>query len=176
MPELARYASAFFATLRGSRLYASRVIGSWMKKLMFSVLWMRNGSRYALLASGSNSMSDSLIAWKPRMDDPSKPRPSVKVSGPKVSAGMVKCCMTPGRSQNRTSTNFTSLSRMYAVTSSGLLNIDPPGVGGQPHRTLRARSSAGMTLVFPAGDNARGRVAAPAPGHGPRDDAGPVLR
>src|SRR3954469_18810710 len=120
-------------------------------------------------------MSDSLIAWKPRMDDPSKPRPSVKVSGPKVSAGMVKCCMTPGRSQNRTSTNFTSLSRMYAVTSSGLLNIDPPGVGGRPAGTVGAGGSAGMTVVFPAGDNAARRVVPPEVGPPGRRGTGPTL-
>ena len=34
-------------------------------------------------------MSDSLIAWKPRIDEPSKPRPSEKVSSPNVDAGMV---------------------------------------------------------------------------------------
>jgi hypothetical protein len=83
-----------------------------MKKLTFSVLCRRNGSRKALLASGSSSMSDSLIAWNPRIEDPSKPRPSENVSSPKVDAGIVKCCMTPGRSQKRTSTYSTSLSRM----------------------------------------------------------------
>ena len=83
-----------------------------MKKLTFSVLCVRNGSRNALLASGSSSMSDSLIAWNPRIEEPSKPSPSEKVSSPNVDAGMVKCCMTPGRSQKRTSTYSTSLSRM----------------------------------------------------------------
>ncbi|GAA2929005.1 hypothetical protein GCM10020221_26030 [Streptomyces thioluteus] len=48
MPVEARYASAFFATFRGSRLYCSPVIGSWMKKLMFSVLSRRNGSMRAV--------------------------------------------------------------------------------------------------------------------------------
>src|SRR3712207_9255610 len=81
-----------------------------MKKLMFSVLCLRNGSTKALLASGSRSMSDSLIAWKPRIEEPSNPRPSENVSSPKVEAGIVEGCMTPGRAQKRASTDWTSLS------------------------------------------------------------------
>src|SRR3954447_21273525 len=103
-------------------------------------------------------MSDSLIAWNPRIDDPSKPRPSENVSSPKVDAGMVKCCMTPGRSQKRTSTNSTSLSRMYAATSSGLVNIDPPVLGGQPNRKLRVRSCPSVSQVFRRGNNGSWRV------------------
>lgn len=107
MPEEARYASAFFATLRGSRLYASPVTGSWMKKLMLRCLSLRKGSRRAVARSGTSAMSDSWMAWKPRIDEPSNIRVS---DGSKVAAGTEKCCMTPGRSQNRTSMNFTSLS------------------------------------------------------------------
>ena len=51
-------------------------------------------------------MSDSWIAWKPRIDDPSNIWPSVKNSSVTDTAGTLKCCMTPGRSQNRTSTNL----------------------------------------------------------------------
>ena len=57
-------------------------------------------------------MSDSWMAWKPRIDDPSNISPSSKAAWVKDAAGTLKCCITPGRSQNRTSTNFTSLSRM----------------------------------------------------------------
>ena len=78
-----------------------------MKKLRISVLRVRNGSSCALVGSGSSSMSDSWICWKPRMDEPSKPRPSVKTSSVKEPTGTVKCCITPGRSQKRTSTIST---------------------------------------------------------------------
>ncbi|MFD1051583.1 pyruvate kinase, partial [Kibdelosporangium lantanae] len=37
-------------------------------------------------------------------------------------AGTVKCCMMPGRSQNRTSTKRTCSSEMKRKTSSGLVN------------------------------------------------------
>ncbi|GAB3811918.1 hypothetical protein GCM10027605_52790 [Micromonospora zhanjiangensis] len=59
MPLAARYASAFLATFRGSREYASRVNGSWMKKLSATVFCTRNGSTKAVATSGSSSMSDS---------------------------------------------------------------------------------------------------------------------
>ena len=93
--------------LRGSRLYGSLVSGSCTKKLTHRVLAIRKGSRYAVVGSGSRAMSDSWIFWKPRIDDPSKARPSSKTSGPKEPTGTVKCCMMPGRSQNRTSMTST---------------------------------------------------------------------
>ena len=52
-------------------------------------------------------MSDSWICWKPRIDEPSNARPSVNTDSSKDSTGTLKCCMMPGRSQKRTSTNFT---------------------------------------------------------------------
>ena len=38
----------------------------------------------AVVGSGSSSMSDSWIAWKPRIDEPSNIRPSVKTDGAEV--------------------------------------------------------------------------------------------
>ena len=61
----------------------------------------------AVVGSGSSSMSDSWISWNPRIEEPSNIRPSVKTLSPKFSAGTVKCCIVPGRSQNLTSTNCT---------------------------------------------------------------------
>jgi hypothetical protein len=52
------------------------------------------------------------MAWKPRIEDPSNIWPSVKKSWSTDRAGTLKCCITPGRSQNRTSMNFTSWSEM----------------------------------------------------------------
>ena len=45
---------------------------------MFSVFSVRNGSRYAVVTSGISFMSDSWIAWKPRIEEPSNIWPSVK--------------------------------------------------------------------------------------------------
>ena len=76
-------------------------------------------------------MSDSWIAWKPRIEDPSNIWPSVNNDSSTLSVGTLKCCITPGRSQNRTSTNLTSSSLMYFRTSSELLNMHPPRYGRQ---------------------------------------------
>jgi hypothetical protein len=103
-PLAARYASALRATLRGSRLYASLVNGSWMKKFIASVFTFRNGSTNAVDTSGRRSMSDSWICWKPRIDDPSNATPSAMVESVNDSTGTLKCCITPSRSQKRTST------------------------------------------------------------------------
>src|SRR5690625_382425 len=94
-----------------------------MEKLTTSVFSLRNGSTKALVTSGMSFMSDSWIAWKPRMEDPSNIRPSVNASAANASTGMLKCCITPGRSQKRTSTNLTPCSRVKAMASSALLNM-----------------------------------------------------
>src|SRR6476469_2902309 len=83
----------------------------------------------AVAGSGTSFMSDSWIAWKPRIEDPSNICPTVKKSSSTDSAGTLKCCMTPGRSQNRMSTSLTSSSLMNVRTSSAELNIQPPDVG-----------------------------------------------
>src|SRR6476661_3898458 len=115
--------------LRGSREYSSPVNGSTMEKLRMSVFSLRNGSRYALVGAGISFMSDSWMAWKPRIEDPSNICPSLKKSASRLLAGTLKCCITPGRSQNRTSTNTTSSSLMNFRTSSALLN-KPTSCGG----------------------------------------------
>src|SRR6478609_4424961 len=107
-----------------------------MKKLMFTVLSRRNGSTRAVDRSARSAMSDSWMAWKPRIDEPSNASSS---AGSKDAAGIVKCCITPGRSQNRTSTNLTSLSAMYFWTSSAFWNIQL--------LLLPARERAGLQLV-----------------------------
>ena len=47
---------------------------------MLSVLCSRKGSITAVEGSGSRIMSDSWICWKPRIDEPSNPYPSLNVS------------------------------------------------------------------------------------------------
>src|SRR5690242_1466180 len=79
----------------------------------------RQGSTKALAGSGKSSMSLSLIAWKPRIDDPSKPSPSLKTSSVSSFNGSEKCCHVPGRSQNFTSTTCTPASRARRITSVG---------------------------------------------------------
>ena len=61
----------------------------------------------AVLGSGTRSMSDSWISWKPRIEEPSNPEPSAKPSSVSSCAGSEKCCIKPGRSQKRKSTIWT---------------------------------------------------------------------
>ena len=67
-----------------------------MLQMSESVGSAMNGSMVAVLGSGTTSMSDSLIACQPRMDEPSKPKPSSKMSSVSSASGMVKCCQMPG--------------------------------------------------------------------------------
>ena len=131
-------------------------------------------------------MSDSLIAWKPRIDEPSKPRPSSNTDWSNDETGTVKCCMMPGRSQKRTSTISTPSSAMNLSSSSLLLNIrsssadprashqsgsgTPESRGGSRHRTyatlrddrlssnLRRGRFSTMTTLFQGCNRFLGRL------------------
>ena len=67
-------------------------------------------------------MSDSWIDWNPRIDEPSKASPSSNTLSSKNEIGIVKCCMMPGRSQNRTSTNSTCSSLASLMMSSAVFS------------------------------------------------------
>src|SRR6266516_6346170 len=62
-----------------------------------------NGSTKAVAGSGMANMSEASIDFQPRMEEPSKPRPSLKESSFNSLKGRVKCCQVP-----KVSTNFTS--------------------------------------------------------------------
>ena len=66
-------------------------------------------------------MSDSWISWKPRIDEPSKPRPDSKSPASKAPIGNVMCCQVPGRSTNFRSTISTPRSAAKSSTSAGLV-------------------------------------------------------
>src|SRR5438445_10381543 len=85
----------------------------------------------AVAGSGMTSMSEALITFQPRMLEPSKPRPSVKMSSLYSVSVVVKCCQEPGRSVNLKSTSFTSRSliiletsvEVYLLLSIGLMDL-----------------------------------------------------
>src|SRR5574337_1159343 len=68
------------------------------------------GSIIAVAGSGIRSISDSWICWKPRMEEPSNPIPSVNRSSVNSRLDMEKCCHRPGRSMNLKSTIFAPCS------------------------------------------------------------------
>src|SRR5258706_4310817 len=73
----------------------------------------------AVRASGICSMSLLSIAFQPRIDEPSKPRPSVKVPSSNSWSGWVLCCHCPTKSTNFRSTSFTPSLLAKARTSLG---------------------------------------------------------
>ncbi|CAB4630062.1 unannotated protein [freshwater metagenome] len=57
---------------------------------MIRVFSLRYGSRYAEAGTGKSFISDSLIVWNPRIDDPSNIKPSVKTASSNDSTGTLK--------------------------------------------------------------------------------------
>src|SRR6266567_2673584 len=119
-----------------------------MLQIIVSVVSLQNGSTNAVSGTGSTSMSDSLIACQPRIDEPSKPSPSSKTPSSRASAGMVKCCHSPGKSVKRRSTALTSRSRIKAKTSLGVttndLRID---IGPSPSHGCRTQGCLGIIVL-----------------------------
>src|SRR5206468_2024304 len=95
-----------------------------MSHVRESVGTSKQGSTKALAGSGISSMSLSLMAWKPRIDEPSNPKPSVNVSSSSSFKGIEKCCQVPGRSVKRTSTICTPASLARRITSAGDVPVD----------------------------------------------------
>ena len=89
-----------------------------MLQIKTSVVASVNGSRKAVVGSGTTSMSLSWISWKPRIDDPSKPMPSLIASASTALGGTEKCCQVPGKSVKRKSIIWTFLALMALRTSS----------------------------------------------------------
>src|SRR5258708_35499584 len=100
MPVDLRYFSALRMMLRGSREYGSLVIGSYTLQISDSVGYCVNGSSFAVVGSGTSSMSEALIGCQPRIGDPSSPEPSSNESA--LSCGVVAgvWCQMPGRSMH----------------------------------------------------------------------------
>ncbi len=67
------------------------------------------GSINAVSGSGIASMSEASMLFQPRMEEPSKPRPSAKASSVSSLMGMLKCCQVPKVSTNFMSTIFAPL-------------------------------------------------------------------
>src|SRR6266446_5721823 len=80
----------------------------------------QNGSMKALAGSGMASMSEASMDFQPRIDEPSKPRPSEKDSSLSSSIGQLKCCQVP-----KVSTNLMSniLAPCLAAISRTLLGV-----------------------------------------------------
>ena len=128
IPVERRYSSARFATLRGSFAYGAYVPGSTISQTSDSVGTSVNGSRIAVDASGMRIMSLSSIPCQPRIDEPSKPRPSSNADSSRAPTGSVTCCHVPSRSQNLRSTIETRVSAAHSSASRASGSVSPPFV------------------------------------------------
>src|SRR5213593_3082347 len=90
-----------------------------------SVGTAQKGSTKAVAGSGMASMSEASIDFHPRMDEPSKPKPSVKDSSFNSAMGQLKCCQVPKVSTNFTSTILAPSFLAISMTCFGvLMNMD----------------------------------------------------
>src|SRR5262245_13209308 len=80
-----------------------------------------NGSINAESGSGIASMSEASMLFQPRMDEPSKPKPSSNTSSVSSLTGTLKCCQVPKVSTNFTSTIFAPASLAIWITLLGVL-------------------------------------------------------
>ena len=93
-----------------------------MVQIKLSVGSALKTSIQAVAGSGITSMSLALITFQPRMLEPSKPKPSVKMSSLYSLSVVVKCCQVPSRSVNLKSISLIPLSLINEVTSAGVIS------------------------------------------------------
>ena len=98
-----------------------------MSQKSITVLCEVKGSKKNLEVSGFKIISDSLIAFQPAIDDPSKKTPSFNISSSTIVESIVKCCNLPLGSVNLRSTHSASLSlrsEVGAIVKSLLFKTD----------------------------------------------------
>src|SRR5712671_3859439 len=91
-----------------------------MVQVTLKVGTAQKGSMKALAGSGMASMSEASIDFQPRMEEPSKPKPSAKTSSVSSPMGQLKCCQVPKVSTNLTSTILAPCLRAISMTLRGL--------------------------------------------------------
>src|SRR6266446_8053579 len=91
-----------------------------MVQVRYKVGTAMKGSMKAVAGSGMASMSLASMLFQPRMEEPSNPSPSLKVSSLISLIGRLKCCQVP-----KVSTNFTStiLAPSFLAISNTLLGV-----------------------------------------------------
>ena len=89
-----------------------------MSQKTASVSCWKKGSILAVEASGIRTMSDSLIAFQPSIDEPSNIVPSSKRSSSTISEWNVTCCSLPFGSVKRRSRNLMSSSFIFLSSCS----------------------------------------------------------
>src|SRR5580658_4489926 len=88
---------------------------------------LQKGSMKAVAGSGMASMSEASIDFQPRMEEPSKPSPSLNESSFSSEMGMLKCCQVPKVSTNLMSAILAPCLRADSITLLGVLIFGRPG-------------------------------------------------
>src|SRR5215470_11600548 len=81
----------------------------------------QNGSINAVSGSGMANMSEASMLFQPRMLEPSKPNPSLKMSSVSSRMGQLKCCQVPKVSTNLMSIILAPLFLANSITLLGVL-------------------------------------------------------
>ena len=92
-----------------------------MVQVSDSVGSAQKGSMKAVSGSGMASMSLASMLFQPRMLEPSKPMPSVKVSSLNSRIGQLKCCQVPKVSTNLMSSILAPFFLANSITLLGVL-------------------------------------------------------
>src|ERR1700704_2153126 len=92
-----------------------------MVQVRLKVGTAQNGSIKAVAGSGMASMSEASMLFQPRMLEPSKPKPSSKISSVSSRIGQLKCCQVPKVSTNLMSTILAPLFLANSITLLGVL-------------------------------------------------------
>src|SRR5690242_12824472 len=83
----------------------------------------QKGSIKAVSGSGRASMSEASIDFQPRMEEPSKPKPSANTASVNSPIGQLKCCQVPKVSTNLMSTILAPCFLASSITLFGVLMI-----------------------------------------------------
>ncbi len=122
-----------------------------MVQVSDSVGTAMKGSMNALFGSGMASMSEASMDFQPRMEEPSKPKPSLKTSSVSSLMGTLKCCQVPKVSTNFTSTIFAPAFLAISITLLGVLMFSVGLVlvflASRGHAGATCLSLPGMTLA-----------------------------
>src|SRR4051794_34887868 len=113
----------------------------------------KNGSICTVSASGISTMSDSLIAFQPAIEEPSNMTPSANMSSSTSMTSIVTCCSLPFGSVKRRSTNFTSLSLIcFMMSLAVVMSFLPCVMTFRGDVNLKSESSDGVHPRFAGTD------------------------
>src|SRR5204863_4281951 len=107
------------------------------------------GSIKAVSGSGIASMSEASRLFQPRIEEPSNPSPSLKISSVNSRMGQLKCCQVPNVSTNLMSIIFAPVFLANSITLLGVLIEVGRWVYYDQTKYFRERSEKYQTAASP---------------------------